>query len=386
MPDRLAFVLTELTPGGAERCATELALHFARLGSQVMVCSLRCMPQPDRRELVDRLSSAGVKLRFLGASKLWDFRRVVADLTKNLQEHQPEVLQSLLFHANIIGVSAGTAASVPVLVTGLRVADQRFRWRLWAERWLTRRARCHVCVSEAVRQFMIQRGRFPASKLMVIPNAVDLSRFHAATPTGSEDLGLAAGRRFVVSVGRLDPQKNLLWLIRHAWMWLSQLPFYDLILVGTGAQQSALQKEIDRQQRRHRQLAGRIRLLGFRRDIPNILAAADLLVLPSLWEGMPNVVLEAMAAGLPVLARPVEGIQELLGTPDQLSPQMVTSSEAEQWSNQLVNIISNYQLAAKLSQKNQQRAQELFGLPMMCGRYENLYRSLLAGPEATSSG
>ncbi len=98
------------------------------------------------------------------------------------------------------------------------------------------------------------------------------------------------------------------WLIETAGAWLASLPDCDLLLVGTGPLQGRLESAC-----RAAGIADRVHFAGWRSDVPEILAASELLVLPSVWEGMPNVVLEAMASRRPVVATDVEGVRELLG-------------------------------------------------------------------------
>ena len=119
---------------------------------------------------------------------------------------------------------------------------------------------------------------------------------------------MPAGRDVVTCIGRLDRQKGLDWLLETAAIWLPQLPRCDLLLVGQGPERRKLEAQC-----RGLGIGDRVHFAGWRPDVAEILAASRLLVLPSAWEGMPNVVLEAMAAGLPVVATDVEGVRELLG-------------------------------------------------------------------------
>ena len=112
----------------------------------------------------------------------------------------------------------------------------------------------------------------------------------------------------VTFVGRLEKQKGVNWLIESAPLWLAELPDCHLLLVGDGPMRATLESAAAASG-----LGERIHFAGWRADVPEILAASDLLVLPSAWEGMPNVVLEAMASRRPVVATDVEGVRELLG-------------------------------------------------------------------------
>ena len=159
-----------------------------------------------------------------------------------------------------------------------------------------------------VAEFSAKRAGLPPEKLVVIPNGIDLDKYPARQPADLRAFGIAAGRRAVTFVGRLEPQKGVDWLIATAPHWLAKLPDCDLLLVGDGPLRPSLEAAA-----KAAGIADRVHFAGWRPDVPEILAASSLLVLPSLWEGMPNVVLEAMASRLPVVASDVEGVRELLG-------------------------------------------------------------------------
>jgi glycosyltransferase involved in cell wall biosynthesis len=184
-------------------------------------------------------------------------------------------------------------------------------------------------------------------------------------------LGVQPGRRIVVCIGRLDPQKGQFWLLDHASDWFKQLPEHDLVFVGDGPDRAPLESKIAALG-----LQNRVHLAGFRADVPAILAAAELLVLPSAWEGMPNVVLEALAAGRAIVARDVEGVRELLGTPSP-SPQITPVDDAQLFSQQVVAILSDAGSRASLEEQNRARAAQEFSLESMVRRYETLYEELL---------
>ncbi len=203
----------------------------------------------------------------------------------------------------------------------------------------------------------------------MIPNGIDADTAATARPIDLAEFGIPAGRRAITFVGRLEPQKGLPWLLDTAVQWLPRVSDCDLLLVGSGKQRSDL-----KHQARELGIADRVHLAGWRSDVLEILAASDLLVLPSRWEGMPNVVLQAMALGLPVLATEAEGTRELLG--DQFGPQTAPFGETQVFSDKLVAIISDPADAERLAIGNRQRAMAEFSLKGMIGAYEDLWESL----------
>ena len=223
----------------------------------------------------------------------------------------------------------------------------------------------HVCVSQGVAQFSADRGGLPREKLVVIPNGVDLARFAPAEKRRNRSSSI------VTYVGRLDRQKGLSWLLDTAAVWLPELPDCDLLLVGEGPERGILEAKC-----RRLGLSDRVHFAGWRADIPQILAASRLLVLPSLWEGMPNVVLEAMAAGLPVVATDVEGVRELLGP--TADGQVVPLGDGQAFTDRVIRLVRDTRSAAEIGTANRRRAAESFTLDAMVEAYQSLWRSLLA--------
>ncbi len=379
---KVALCITDLELGGAERCLVELATRLDRSRFCPVVYALGPRPCPfgggnssptdgmPQTSCVSALENAGVELHCLGARGIRHVFRVIRGLKRLLAAQRPQLIQTFLFHANIAGRIAARRAGVGKVVSGIRVAQRRPRWRLWIDRRTEGLVDRHVCVSRSVAQFAEQYAALPAEKLTVIPNGVDLQRFPASQPADLEPLGIGPGRQVVTFVGRLDRQKGLTWLIDSADKWLSRLPDCDLLLLGKGPQRAKLQRMC-----RQKGISDRVHFAGWRTDVPEILAASRLLVLPSAWEGMPNVVLEAMAARLPVVAADVEGVRELLGPAAEA--QTVPHGDSANLANKIVEFIQNGPTAAELGGENRRRAEENFSWTRMVTAYEQLWESLV---------
>jgi starch synthase (maltosyl-transferring) len=368
---RIAFVITELNVGGAERCLANLAIGLDRERFEPIVYSLDSRPLGDQASLVLRLEEASIPVRFVGVSSSWQVLSAIRRLRRLLAEQQPAIVQTFLFHANIVGTLAGAGQKVrPRVVSGIRVADPS-GWRQRLERWASRRADKIVCVSQSVAEFCSSQGRFPRGKIAVIPNGIDLDQYPATSPADLTQFGVPADRQVIVFVGRLHAQKGVDWMLQVAPQMLKQVPSLDLLLVGDGPERTAL-----RDLAASLGIADRVHFVRWRRDVPEILAASILLVLPSRWEGMPNVVLEAMATGLPVVSTRAAGVEELLGP---LSDgQTVAVGDAEGFVRAVIELAENSSRAQEIGRLNRQRARERFSLDAMVAAYERLYESLLA--------
>ena len=363
----VALVITELEVGGAERCLVHLATALDRSRFEPVVYSLAPRPEPGRDQLAVRLQQADVPTHFIGVRRSWQFVAAMRKLRQLIDEQKADVVQSFLFHANVTAAMAVGGSDRPRLAMGVRVADPR-RLRHRMERMLAGNADRIVCVSESVARFARDRARLPAEKLLVIPNGIDVAAYAEATPADLTTFGISPGRSVLVYVGRLDEQKGLDLFLEQTPELFQRLPEHDLLLVGDGPQRDALEAQAQRLG-----IAERVHFAGWQSDIPGILKAAALFVLPSRWEGMPNALMEAMACGLPVAATGAEGVAELLG--DQAAWQL-GSVEEQDFIDHIVNIAKNPDLARELGEKNRQRVAENFSLEAMVAQYQRLFEAL----------
>ncbi len=228
-------------------------------------------------------------------------------LVRSLKQSRPQILQTFLYHANIAGRVAGWLAGVPHVVSGIRVAENRSRFRLALDRWTERFVDRHVCVGQAVAEFSAATGGLSRDKLVVVRNGVDHQAITQARPVNlHEEFQIPADRKVVLFVGRLDPQKDPILLLHAIEDVGSPCPTHA-VFVGDGPERETLELAavtlgVD----------DRVTFAGRRDDVFGLMKGADCLVLPSRWEGLPNVILEAMSVGLPVIATRAHGSAELL--------------------------------------------------------------------------
>lgn len=367
-PQPLAFVITGLEPGGAERALTQLALRINREKFQPFVFSLQPRPHATKGVLVEELTAAGIAVEFLNCRSKWQFTSAVWQLSRRLKALRPAIVQSFLFHANVVAALAGRLCNTKV-VAGIRVADPS-RARQRVERWISPLVQKFVCVSQSVADYSATTARLPINKLHVIPNGVDAARFRDALPADRAALGLPPNRRFLIAVGRLDPQKGQDWLLPQLPQVFDARPDYDLLLVGDGPERVRLQSQANALN-----LQGRVHFLGWQPDVPGLLKLADLLLLPSRWEGMPNVLLEAMAAGLPFVSTEVEGAVEIAGISE--FSQIVSKESTEQFTAQMLALTGEPKTREKLGKWNQERAVGQFSLAVIASAYEELYCQII---------
>jgi len=362
----VCLCITDLEVGGAERCLTELALRIDRQRFRPTVICLAEKPVNDALSYAPILASADVPVHFLGGKNKLQFLRLLKRLTGLLTELKPDVLQTFMFHANILGRFAARLSGTRHVVAGVRVAERDAPWRMRLDRLTHGLVEKYVCVSQAVAAFSVEQVGLPREKLIVIPNGIDCEKFPAAQPANLQQFGIAPGRRVVLFVGRLHAQKGVSRLVESAPLWLERLKDADLLLVGDGPLRAELEALAA-----STKVSAQIHFAARRPDVPGILAAAELLVLPSAWEGMPNVVLEAMASGLSVVATPAEGVKELLGP--NADRQLVPFDDPKSLAERIVSFLEEPDTAAEVGRANRSRVEEHFRIDRMVAAYEELW-------------
>lgn len=370
---KIAFVITELDVGGAERTLVQLVLGLSREEWEARVYCLGPWGP-----LANVLQDAGITVKAFGAVHIWDAPRTVWRLYRELQTFRPGLLQTFLFHANFLGRLAGALAGVQYILSGIRVAERRSSVYGWLDYWTNFLVRANVCVSRGVADYCEREVGLSPSKTVVIPNGVDPQQFDPFLPADLRELGCPSETRIVLTVGRLEPQKGIDLLLEAIKAVTTQVPDVVFVIIGDGPDRTTLQRraaelQIDRS----------VRFLGRRHDVPRWYKRATALVLPSRWEGMPNVVLEAMASGTPVIATRVEGIAELLE--DEVSGLVVPVNDAAALSRAIVRLLRESDTRARLANTAQTFLEKHFTTNAMVSRYAELYRKLLRGEPVSGS-
>jgi starch synthase (maltosyl-transferring) len=228
-----------------------------------------------------------------------------------------------------------------------------------------------VCVSEGVLRFSRETVGLSANRLIVIPNGIDPEPLDRASAVPRAAIGIPDTAHLALAVGRLDPQKGLAELLAAAERVIPETPDWHLVLAGDGPCRSWLVEQIATRPI----LAGRVHWLGARDDVPGLLKAANLLVLASRWEGMPNVVLEAMAARRAVVATAVEGTEELV-LPRQTG-WLVPARDPDSLAHALLEAAREPALCQLMGQEGRDRVMRMFSLEQIVAAYERLWARIL---------
>ncbi len=364
-PLRILYLVTELDPGGAERQLVALATGLDRKRFDPAVASLAPLGAMARP-----LREAGIPVFSLAARGATDFR-VLPRLKRLLAETEPDLLHTFLFHANVAGRLCARLAglSCPVAAS-VRVEDPRPLHR-WGEKATSRWADVFIANSASLGGFLRDRVRIPPAKIAVIPNA--LLPMPAVAPRRFRTL-LNLDRRIplVVGVGRLHRQKGFDLLVEALALWPEMATRPVLALVGAGPEEARLKRLAMR-----RGVEGSLRFVGAMDSAAEALADADVVTIPSRWEGMPNVAMEAMALGRPVVATRVGALPELLGEAGVLVP----PGDPGAMATAIATLLANPERARSLGEAARARIRD-YSPARMVDAHAALYGRLLgAGTE-----
>jgi glycosyltransferase involved in cell wall biosynthesis len=364
---KVVHLITELSIGGSQMALLRL---LEKLNGDLFSVSVVCWFN-GQGVVAQRIRLLGIPVLDLGMGKKYQWGAFIR-LLRFLRELQPVILHSWMFHANIPGRILGRLAHVPVIISSERTMGQ--------EGWFRRRINqataflCDqiVCVSEAVARYAESRIGLPTNKVTVIPNGIDLDDFRHV-PTRSQTrkmLGLPTDVLVVGSVGRPRPVKGFHLLLQAYIAIEKRFPDSRLVLVGNGPDEERLKGMAVATGLQHK-----IIFLNDRQDIPSVLQAFDLFVLPSIWEGMPNVLLEAMAASLPILATQVGGVAELL-QPNQAGI-LVPPGDLHALTEAMAFLLANPELRKDLGNHARAWVETAYEIRNSVDKVESLYMSLL---------
>ncbi len=319
----------ECTIGGTRRHLVDLALGQARAGEQVGVVAAG-LRDPGMAEDFQRLQAGGVAVERLDMVRAirpaTDWKHGQA-LRRLLRQHQPSIVHSHSSKAGVLARRASVATGI-----GRRVHTPHTMAFLFAELFsplkralfrrietsLARQTDRIIAVSEGEAETLRSAGVLDPVRLRVVPNGIDASPYRDAEPIDLSSLGLDPRRPTMALVGLVYAAKGhdlILQALAGTGLSSSQglngpLEEWQLLCVGPGDAQPYLAAA------ERLGIADRVVFVGPRSDVPRLLASVQALVLPSRWEGMPYVVLEALASGLPVVAHPVDGARDVLADPD----------------------------------------------------------------------
>jgi glycosyltransferase involved in cell wall biosynthesis len=360
---RIAQMIESDGPGGAEQVVVHLALALHNAGAHSVVF----VPSDGEGWLARQLYGSGVAIEHFRVDRPVS-SSCARTLTDGLRRHSIDVVHSHEFSMAVYGAWASWRTSIPHVITmhGSTYYARRLRRRL-ALRAAIGTSGLTVAVSNQLADTISRDLRVPRSKLRMVPNGVRCES--ARNPTLRAELDLTPTDRLLVSVGNLYPVKGHQYLIAAMALIRAAHPSVHLAIAGRGDRADALLS-----QARELGVADRIHLLGLRSDISSILADADIFVMPSLSEGLPLALLEAMVAGCPIIASDVGEIGDALGQGE--CGVLVTAGNAAHLASALDRLLRDRTRATELGRRASARARAEYDVASMVLRYVDGYTKL----------
>ena len=362
---RIGFVIGQLHVGGYERQLYELVTRMlAGSACQPFVYCLSEMVEPYGRWL----QAAGAPLRVIPRRRSYELARAVR-LARLIRQDRIDVVHSWAPGTNPYAGLAVLLAGNPPLVASNWGTNPTPHFLTTLLDRLTLKASCQIVVnSEFGREFTTSVYGVPPDRILVVRNWLDTSRFeHPANPAAVRtSLGLPTSVPVAGFVGRLSSEKGISLFLDVAHDVSAQMPECRFLVAGDGPLFEAMVKKSQ-----DLQILDRVLFAGFREDIPRVLAAMDLMVLPSTWEGLPNAVLEAMAAGKPVIATRVGGCIEIIE--HGATGYLTDPGDREALTRRVIDVLSSPDRGRGLGEAGRRRALSEFSATDLLLTMEQIY-------------
>ena len=364
----LLYVITDLELGGVPLHLYRLVRAMRARGLTAAVVSLTS-PGPVGK----MLEADGVMVYSCEGRGGWDFR-VIPRLARIVRTTQPNLVHSLLFHANLAARWAAANAGYPSnrVLCEIQTVEVQRRWHLWVDRVTYDGCRYTIGNSPSVIEHLATRAKVPRDRLRLVRGGIDPAPLQAADPIQRSSLGLPNDAAMVLWVGRLDPVKGLSILI-ESFRLIAHETNAHLCLAGGGAIREQLERQV-----RELKLVHCVHFLGPRRDVAALLKAADVFVFPSRTEGLPNALLEAMAAACPIVTTDVPGCRDLIA--NEQTGLVVPYGDTVALAAALRRLLRDRDLAARLGMHASQVVGTQWGIRLTYDAYAALYREVRLGP------
>jgi glycosyltransferase involved in cell wall biosynthesis len=366
-PIPVLYFSNSLVRGGAEEHILTL---LRQLDRRNFLPHLACTPECAEKLRTDLPED--VRLAEFSLQKPYEWRSALR-LARILREENIGILHSHLFGASLAASPIGRMLRVPVIMETPHVREA---WRhglikghYFVDRIVCRFVDHYIAVSEANARYLINEKRLPANKVHVIHNGCDFKKFDftRVAPRGmKQSLGFQEDDVVVLAIGRLEPQKGHRFLLEAHAQVVRQFPKTRLVCVGDGALRQDLEEET-----RNLQIQDSVRFVGYQSNVTEWLAMADMSVLPSLFEGLPLVGIESLAAERPMVATAVDGTTEIVV--NEKTGLTVPPGDAQALADAILRLLQQPDLRRRLARLGRQWVLEHFSQDQQIRKTQELY-------------
>lgn len=368
-PVPVMFVVPCFGYGGLEQVVLHLARGLDRTMFRPSFCTL-LEPDPD---LFREIAECGINCHVLHKGPGINYALPVR-LAGLMRRERVRLVNAHDIGATLYAAPAARLAGVRRLVHTDHSQILTKKKLLPVYRWIMKNwVSFSITVSHDLEKYLVANVRLPGARVLTVSNAVDAPRFASGADASrlSRELGIRESDYVVGSVGRLMTQKGHEHLLRAFPKILRAKPDTKLVLVGDGELRGELENLA-----RTLSIESAVIFTGIRRDVPELLELFDLFVLPSLWEGQPLTIMEAMAAGKPIIATDVGDNAVILGAGER--GVIVKPGDSSALGLAVIRLASDAALAAALGARAQEYAASAFNVQSMVKRYEEVFSAVMA--------
>ncbi len=387
-PLRVLQVISDLDVGGGQEVVRTLSRYLPEVGCLPVVVTLRDGPlRADLERMGVTVEVVQGRTRSLASlpAAIGELLRLRRDLVAIVARHRSEIIQTHLLRAlDFLILTLRQEPTVRRVFWTFHNARLDLRSdQVSAQRWLlgpkrlvyrllyragARHVDGMIAVSDDVAEAVRSSFRPPTGKLLTIANGVDLERYGRPVDRSAvlDRVGIPSEARVLIVVAKLMPQKGHAILLRALAPLLKRFPDLHVLIVGDGPLRESLIATIERLP-----APQRIRLVGNRLDVNDLLAASDLFVLPSLWEGLPMALLEAMASGLPVVATKVSGSSQVVV--DNKTGFLVPPGDVNRLAAAIATMLGDPERARLMAEAGLERVRRLYSGRAQAARHAEIY-------------
>lgn len=352
--------------GGPERQMRGLSVEMR---ASVVTTILCFRDHRSSLPFIEQLNAAGIAARMIGHANP-HFLRMISDVAAELRREQADLLVCHGYKADVIGWFAARRVGLPVIAVSRGWTAHTLKVRAYEalDRKMLRRMDAVVCVSEGQAAKVVRSG-IPRDRLRVVHNSVDPTRFRirgVAERAVLETLFTSKPDVIIAAVGRLSPEKGFDQLIDATRIIVRAADSIGVVLIGDGPERRKLEARV-----RESGLESHVVFTGFREDVDRLLPSADILVQSSHTEGLPNVVLEACAAGIPVVATDVGGTSEIIE--DVVNGFLVPPADPAALAGRVINLARSPLLRHEMGQRGRNIVRNRFSFARQAAQYQDLF-------------
>jgi glycosyltransferase involved in cell wall biosynthesis len=354
---------------GAENVLVQLAAQLNKDKNFQPIAGVIENSATPHQEVADESRKKGIATAIFTCHGKFDLKMIL-QLRKYIKKEGVDIIHSHGYKSNLYSFFATIGLKKGLVATCHNWLGDNPKMKFYTalDLFFLRRFSHAVAVSPDVRHRMLQSG-IPAEKVSTIGNGIDLARFENISPTNNvkAQLGIPERHTVVGTVGRLSQEKGHVHFLNTFKSIQAEFPDITYLIVGDGPLRGELQKKFDNPS---------IIFTGLRRDLPELYNCMDIFVLPSLTEGLPMVLLEAMASCLPVVATSVGSVPDVIV--EEETGFFTQPGQEEALRDHLVFLLKNPEERRRMGQKGHARVKEGYSAAKMANEYKSVYLTALA--------